>query len=348
MKIITESQALELLTSQSSEVLLVGTHDGVFQADDAFAIACLSLEFGGITVVRTRDADILDGCQIVVDVGGVYDPVLKRFDHHQRGGAGSRTNSTGHTVPYSSFGLVWKHVGPMMMTEILLDHLENGSMLAIDDPRVVEACRLVDELIVQGIDGIDCGVSPVIGGNAVYHPVGVSGALASINPTWVEAKQSAENGRTVEQLFNDCFLLATSIASTFLSSAIESVIADLMAESEVRRVIESAGGAPLLVFHNGGLPWSRAVLESAPNALYVVFPDVTGHTAMLQCVPTHLGSFDKRKALPAAWAGLRGAELAEVTGVPDAVFCHPGRFICGARTMSGALHLARMAIDADE
>lgn len=27
---------------------------------------------------------ILDTCDIVVDVGGVYDPKIQRYDHHQR------------------------------------------------------------------------------------------------------------------------------------------------------------------------------------------------------------------------------------------------------------------------
>lgn len=29
-----------------------------------------------------------------------------------------------------------------------------------------------------------------------------------------------------------------------------------------------------------------------------------------------------RKKLPEAWLGKRGKDLSEVTGVPDAVFCH--------------------------
>lgn len=32
---------------------------------------------------RTRDPALLDTCDIVVDVGAVYDVAKKRFDHHQ-------------------------------------------------------------------------------------------------------------------------------------------------------------------------------------------------------------------------------------------------------------------------
>jgi len=35
-------------------------------------------------VYRTRDADELAQCDVVVDVGGVYDADSHRYDHHQR------------------------------------------------------------------------------------------------------------------------------------------------------------------------------------------------------------------------------------------------------------------------
>jgi len=33
---------------------------------------------------RTRDANELAQCDVVVDVGGVYDPARHHYDHHQR------------------------------------------------------------------------------------------------------------------------------------------------------------------------------------------------------------------------------------------------------------------------
>jgi uncharacterized UPF0160 family protein len=37
-------------------------------------------------------------------------------------------------------------------------------------------------------------------------------------------------------------------------------------------------------------------------------------------------------------------ELAAVCGVPDAVFCHNGRFIAGAGSLQGALRMAELAL----
>lgn len=62
-----------------------GTHDGSFHADEVTACALL-LVFGLIDrekIVRSREPEILARCEYVCDVGGVYNPAQKRFDHHQ-------------------------------------------------------------------------------------------------------------------------------------------------------------------------------------------------------------------------------------------------------------------------
>ena len=41
-------------------------------------------EYSEARVVRSRKTEVLASCDIVVDVGGVYDPAIHRYDHHQR------------------------------------------------------------------------------------------------------------------------------------------------------------------------------------------------------------------------------------------------------------------------
>lgn len=63
----------------------VGTHSGTFHADEVTACALLEL-FNLIDadkIYRTRDFAILSQCEYVCDVGGIYDPSKKFFDHHQ-------------------------------------------------------------------------------------------------------------------------------------------------------------------------------------------------------------------------------------------------------------------------
>lgn len=65
---------------------IIGTHDGTFHCDEV--LACWMLKqipkYKSASIMRTRDNNLLATCDIVVDVGGVYDPKKSRFDHHQR------------------------------------------------------------------------------------------------------------------------------------------------------------------------------------------------------------------------------------------------------------------------
>lgn len=40
-------------------------------------------DFNQAKLIRTRDPAKLDKCSVVVDVGGVYDPMEHKYDHHQ-------------------------------------------------------------------------------------------------------------------------------------------------------------------------------------------------------------------------------------------------------------------------
>jgi uncharacterized UPF0160 family protein len=73
------------------------THSGPFHADDVLAWGLIQVFVDpDASLVRTRDARILDASDIVFDVGGIFDPDAGRFDHHQ--------NS--YTGPLSSAGMV--------------------------------------------------------------------------------------------------------------------------------------------------------------------------------------------------------------------------------------------------
>ena len=50
------------------------THNAGFHTDDVFAVATLQLLLGDKTeVIRTRDEEIIQSGDYVVDVGGIYD-----------------------------------------------------------------------------------------------------------------------------------------------------------------------------------------------------------------------------------------------------------------------------------
>ena len=87
------------------------THSGSFHCDEVLGYAILRRALppealGTSSLTRTRDPSVIEGADIVWDVGGVFDPARGRFDHHQRG-APTRLDGS----PYSSAGLLWAAYG---------------------------------------------------------------------------------------------------------------------------------------------------------------------------------------------------------------------------------------------
>ncbi|MBB4664593.1 MYG1 family protein [Conexibacter arvalis] len=289
----------------------VATHNGSFHADDVFAIAVLRLLHGDrLEVVRTRDPEQLAAADLRVDVGLRNDPATGDFDHHQRGGAGERPNG----IRYASFGLVWKAFG--------------AEICGSD-----EIAEEIDQLVVQGIDANDVGqtiVEPLVGS---VTPLTVSHAIGMMNPNWDQ-----ENGAAAKDA---AFLQAVGFAEGILGRAIASAQAQARAAELVRGAIARAED-PRLIELDRGMPWHRELVANAPEALFVVYPREQDWG--LQAVPRVLGDFANRKDLPERWAGMTDADLAAVTGVPDARFCHAGRFMAVAGSRDGALALARQAL----
>ena len=56
--------------------LKIGTHSGSFHCDEALGCFLLhqTAKFAGAEIVRTRDPETLAQLDVVIDVGGVYDP----------------------------------------------------------------------------------------------------------------------------------------------------------------------------------------------------------------------------------------------------------------------------------
>ena len=110
------------------QIRTLGTHDGSFHADEVTAAALL-LVFNRIDkIVRSRDTNILNQCEYVCDVGNVYDPEKKRFDHHQ----------VDYTGNLSSAGMVLRYL------------FDQG---VIDEKKY----ELLDQAFIAGVDAHDTG-----------------------------------------------------------------------------------------------------------------------------------------------------------------------------------------------
>lgn len=280
------------------------THNGNFHADDVFSIAALKQVFPSFKLIRTRDLELIAKADIVIDVGGEYDQETDRFDHHQRGGAGERENG----IPYSSLGLIWQ---------------KYGAAICQDNQEVADA---VDAGLVSAIDAIDCGHV-----EGIYQGISLSQTIAMFNPTWQEDSD-----------FDSCFDEAVDFACRVLTRFIASASGGLSAKTIVASAIENAKD-PRVIILEKYTPWKRTVHSLSSQALYVIYPSETGQWR-IQTVPIEPGSFEDRKPLPKAWAGLSDKALQEVTGIKDAMFCHNGLFIAGAESFESTVKMATIAL----
>jgi len=101
------------------------THDGSFHADEVTACALLLLfqQIDRDKVVRTREPEKLAKCEYVCDVGGVYDPALKRFDHHQSDYHGD----------LSSAGMVWEYLKEQgIIDDAIYQYFNHSLLLGVD------------------------------------------------------------------------------------------------------------------------------------------------------------------------------------------------------------------------
>lgn len=92
---------------------LLGTHNGKFHLDEVMATAILINIFPDARLLRTRDEYALKQCDIIYDIGGVFNVDTLRFDHHQR--YFDETFSSEFDVKLSSAGLVYRHFSDLLL-----------------------------------------------------------------------------------------------------------------------------------------------------------------------------------------------------------------------------------------
>lgn len=294
-------------------MLIVATHDGTFHADDVFAFAILTAATGGtLELVRSRDAQRLEAADVVFDVGGSFDPARRRYDHHMR----ERPLRPGGE-PYSSAGMVWRDFGEAAIRTLLPQVVPEA---------VAGIWAMVDQGLIRDVDLMD-------NGEMIPTPGHFSTLVEAFNPTFAEACGDEAAA----------FREAAQLAGRVLARTCARALAAVLAADTVAAAARSADDLRILVLETR-VPWEDAVFDlDLADALYVVRP--AGGQWTVSAVPPERGSFAQRKPLPEAWGGLRDESLAAVSGVADATFCHPARFVCGAKSRDGAVALARLACD---
>jgi uncharacterized UPF0160 family protein len=293
----------------------IAVHSGTYHADDVFALAITVLWAQGrnydCTMVRTRDMKDIAGCQVVLDVGGEYDPVRHRFDHHQPEFTEVRSNGIG----YASAGLAWKNYGPE---------------LCGDDAMIL---KIVDDTLIAGIDAHDVAATLI----QSSHPSGVMppslGYLTALSqPTWQEQMTDPEKS------MNEAFWLMYAQAKNIVQRAILHARSHVEAERMVVQAYENAVDKRIVIADFEYPAWIET-LSRFPEPLFFVYRRLDQSWGAKGVRVDGWKSFAIRREFPSQWAGMKDSELREITGVADALFAHRGRFYVTAQSKEGVLAL---------
>lgn len=279
----------------------------------ALAIATLWLESKKYSweVIRTREPAVIDQANMVFDVGRIYDPEKKRFDHHQPDFTLTRPNG----IKYASAGLAWKHYG--------LD-LCGGD---------VDAWNTIDERLIQTFDAFDNGIDLV----ESIHPSGAmpfnfSSALGAFGPTWQEDPDTE----------HDAVWSMMELFRSIIPRVITHQTAWQLARTKVLAAYESAADKRIIVLDDN-YPWLETIVAK-PEPMIVINPRPNGQYSVTG-VRVQTGSFETRVSMPQPWRGLEGAELQKVSGFPGAIFCHISGFKAVATDLETAIAMAAAALE---
>ncbi|CAB3233241.1 unnamed protein product [Arctia plantaginis] len=327
----------------------IGTHDGVFHCDEV--LACFMLkslpEYKDAEIVRTRDMSKLETCDIVVDVGAVFDHEKKQYDHHQR----EFTNTLSmlkpelgdkYKIKLSSAGLIYTYYGDQVIRQLVP---KDATLNNVDIGIVY---KKVYEHFIQEIDAIDNGV-PMFTEEPLYKiRTHLSNRVARLNPDW-NTEQEVDS----DQIFTQAMKL---VSEEFQFNVNYFVSVWLPARNYVKSALENR-----FQIHKSGqivefkerFPWKEHLfdLEEEMNighdVKYVLFKDKP-NSWRVQAIPVNPTSFVTRKPLNKKWWGVRDEELSNVAGIEGCIFCHSTGFIGGNTTREGSLKMAIASLEANK
>ncbi|KAF7267616.1 hypothetical protein GWI33_019108 [Rhynchophorus ferrugineus] len=311
----------------------IGTHSGVFHCDEA--LACFMLkqlpDYSDAEIIRTRDPKILEECDIVVDVGGEYDPKHNRFDHHQRG-----FKETFHSVQpelskdkydnivLSSAGLVYAHFGLDIITRVLAKKNLIGTSESIKGVFL----HVYDNLIEE-IDAIDNGVPMCTEGTTRYQiHTHLSRRVNRLNPAWNDT-----NSNNIDELFQKAVAL---VGSEFEDCVYQSFLVwwparEIVKKSiEGRKLVDDSGKIMQLIER---CAWKEHFfsleedMDIKGQIQFCIFSDESDNSWRVQGIPIHPESFICRTFLHEDWRGVRDEVLSN-------------------RTKEGAIEMAKRSLEA--
>uniref|UniRef100_A0A0K0E8Q9 UPF0160 protein MYG1, mitochondrial n=1 Tax=Strongyloides stercoralis TaxID=6248 RepID=A0A0K0E8Q9_STRER len=325
-------------------ITTIGTHNGKFHTDEA--LACFFLksipEFRDAKIIRSRNMEILEKSDVVVDVGGIYNHEKRRYDHHQRTfneTMRSLNVLSEYNTKLSSAGLIYAHYGKKVISEIL--------NISMDDHNLDLLFNKMYMNFVESIDAIDNGISCYDCPPKFVIPESIDSRVNDLLPYWNSTEVNDEN------FLNEQFLKAVELVGVSFTEKLKKIYYSwLPARNIVKDAIEKRfsvhSSGQIIHFQNGGMPWKTHIIELEKNydinendISFVVYEDKINKRYKIQGIPARNSndSFTNRAALKKEWRGLDREKLIELSGISDIEFVHASGFIGGADSFDSVIEM---------
>lgn len=355
----TEPRAKRVKMSNGTKQTVIGTHNGHFHADEALAVYLLRLlpQYSASALKRTRDPEVLKECDVVVDVGGVHEHDILRYDHHQRE---FTATFTGRHTKLSSAGLVWLHQGRSIVSTV------TGLQQSSPDCELLYN-KLYDDFI-EAFDANDNGIAVYdtqelrkAGIEKKFTDKGFSIASVVNRFNYAPARSPASGALKTQDEEDARFARASAFVGEQFTLELEDRFKNwlpartLIKQAFADRHQYDPQGRILVVPQtpDGGAPWADHLYAFEKEegcegqVLYVLFAENAEKDSKwrIRAVSASSDSFENRQSLPEAWRGVRDKELDSVSGIPGCVFVHAAGFIGGNVSFDGALQMARKSLE---
>lgn len=316
--------------------MIIATHDGTFHADETTACAILSYLFDNVSVIRSRDPDVLESGDIVIDVSNINDE--KHFDHHSKDFTLCRDNG----IKYATAGLMWKKYGMDYLRKVAKSELEFHPSEKV----LQKAFERIDLEMMTMIDLNDNGqltgyADSVADAQTEREKEIVNNLNVLYQSTpdipYIVAMMNQPKNTAQEQ--DKAFGAVVKMLKTIILNASVNAIST---ESGIAKVIEAYQGGELLIIHER-LPWTQAVLSNPDvfkNCLLAMYPDRNMRWRVQSLPVSKAQRFKNRLSAPVAWRGLNDEDLDRATGLKNMTFIHKSGFTGGANNHDDCRELA--------
>ena len=330
-----------------NEAKVIGTHSGKFHADEVLSTFMLKYypDSSKSVVVRTRNDDILNLCDLVVDVGSIIDPKKFRFDHHMKefNEVFDEKNEELNKIKLSSAGLVWKYLGK----EILINILQSLNIYEQNKTHIDEIFRNIYLDFIMGVDGLDNGITQYDKDiKPKYNlPGHFSDRISRLNPEWnmenVDVNERFKKGWDISE--EEFLYHVNKYANSFFIAydIVDNAIKEAIKENKVYIILDRY------------CPWHKPLYEIEKKMgivdrfLYCVHP---GNNKRWCSTAVNLNDhcMELRKPFPMEWRGKRNDELKKITGINDAEFVHASGFISIWLLKESAIKATEISINTKE